>query len=38
MVKKKLNGAKELSAIAIARSEMQRKDIMNQASKGFNQR
>lgn len=35
MVKKKLNGAKELVAIAIARSEMQHKDIMNKAKKGF---
>lgn len=35
MVKKKLNGAKELVAIAIARSEVQHKDIMNKARKGF---
>lgn len=37
MLKKNLNGAKELIAIAIARSEMQHKDIMNKASKGFRQ-
>ena len=37
MLKKKLNGANELVAIAIARSEMQHKDIMNQASQGFKQ-
>lgn len=35
MVKKKLNGAEELVAIAIARSEVQHKDIMNKARKGF---
>ena len=35
MVKKKLNGAKELAAIAIARSEVQHKDLMNKARKGF---
>lgn len=35
MIKKKLNGAKELVAIAIARSEIQHKDIMNKARKGF---
>lgn len=35
MIKKKLNGAKELVAIAIARSEMQYKDIMNKARNGF---
>ena len=35
MLNKKLNGAEELVAIAIARSEMQHKDIMNKASQGF---
>ena len=30
MLKKKLGGAKEIIGIAIARSEAQRKDIMNQ--------
>lgn len=35
MIEKKLQGAKELVAIAIARSEMQHKDIMNKAKKGF---
>ncbi|CDO04295.1 hypothetical protein BN988_02849 [Oceanobacillus picturae] len=35
MIKKKLNGANELVAIAIARSEMQHKDIMNKAKNGF---
>lgn len=30
MLKKKLGGVKELIAIAIARTEIQRKDIMNQ--------
>ena len=37
MVKKKLNGAEELVAIAIARSEVQHKDIMIKARKGFRQ-
>lgn len=35
MIKKKLYGAKELIAIAIARNEAQRKDIMNKVEKGF---
>ncbi|TGB04684.1 hypothetical protein [Halobacillus salinus] len=35
MLKRKLNGAEELVGIAIARSEIQRKDIMNKAKKGF---
>ena len=35
MIKKNLNGAKELMAIGIARSEIQWKDMMNQAKTGF---
>jgi len=34
MIRRKLNGAKELMAIAIARSEIQHKDIMNKAKTG----
>ena len=35
MIKKNLNGAKELMAVGIARSEIQWKDMMNQAKTGF---
>jgi len=35
MIEKKMQGAKELLAIAISRSEIQYKEIMNKAKKGF---